>query len=213
MKTIRCNVFETNSSSMHSVTIMSAEEWKALENGTMVCDIWYENRKPYAEVVKKALSKFESDGLTEELFNTYFTEWGKYIENSGEYIPEEYEFDMWLNGEDEDDDCEDEDEDDYEDEDEYEDEIDEEDDDDNKCDHTVATEVDADIEEIITGIRPEIVCNTEKLRKNVLKWFYDNKYFSPYMLDSIWDAFPVEYTSKHGDEIVAVAYEGQEQCY
>lgn len=121
---------------------------------------------------------------------------GKYIENSGEYIPEEYEFNMWLNGEVE-----------------NEDEVDEEDDDDNKCDHTVATEVDADIEEIITGIRPEIVCNTEKLRKNVLKWFYDNKYFSPYMLDSIWDAFPVEYTSKHGDEIVAVAYDGQEQCY
>lgn len=48
MKQIRRGVFETNSSSTHSITICTREEFEKFENGELVCDMWSEKLVPAA---------------------------------------------------------------------------------------------------------------------------------------------------------------------
>lgn len=46
MKQIRYGVFETNSSSTHSLTICSDEEYKKFESGELVCSAWSDKLLP-----------------------------------------------------------------------------------------------------------------------------------------------------------------------
>lgn len=196
MKTVRCNVFETNSSSMHSLTLMSDEEWELLENDQMVCNVYFERRKPMTEVVKEAIEKFGDRGLTEEMFNKIYAEFAEIIGDYYEYIPEAYDFeDEFKNG--------------IDDEDEDEDEYDEDEDEDESKNHktsVVYSETDADIEEIITGVRPAVVNPVEAIKNDVILWLYENQYFNYKMLH-IWDTVVDNYNG-----VTAIGFEGQQQC-
>jgi hypothetical protein len=46
MRQIRHGVFETNSSSTHSLTICSDEEYKKFESGELVCSAWSDELLP-----------------------------------------------------------------------------------------------------------------------------------------------------------------------
>ena len=49
-RTIRRGVFETNSSSVHSLTICTESEYEAWEDGSMVFDNWEEKLIPKDEI-------------------------------------------------------------------------------------------------------------------------------------------------------------------
>ena len=49
-KMIRCGVFETNSSSVHSLTICTEAEYEAWQDGSMVYDDWGNELIPRDEV-------------------------------------------------------------------------------------------------------------------------------------------------------------------
>lgn len=69
---IRQGVFETNSSSVHSLTMCSAEDYKKWEKGELVYDYWNEVLIPVANDIKERMSS-DTDGryYTEEDFNDY----------------------------------------------------------------------------------------------------------------------------------------------
>lgn len=69
MKQIRSRVFETNSSSTHSITICTAEEFEKFSKGELLYDDWNEKLVP-------ASGKEEYDGRLVTLDKFGRSEWG-----------------------------------------------------------------------------------------------------------------------------------------
>jgi len=55
MRVIRRGVFETNSSSTHSLCIASKEDFKKWQNGELVYDSWSDKLVPIEEEIKNYL--------------------------------------------------------------------------------------------------------------------------------------------------------------
>lgn len=74
MKTIRMNTFETNSSSTHSLTIVSEEEFEKFENCDLLlnCSTFVSTEDEYKNVIEK-LKSYE-DNMSDEYRATYKTE-------------------------------------------------------------------------------------------------------------------------------------------
>lgn len=74
MKNIRENVFETNSSSVHSLVIVTKEQFEALKN----CDflLEYKNLIPVEQAYKKTMERLErlEEKMSESYKTTYKTE-------------------------------------------------------------------------------------------------------------------------------------------
>ena len=62
---VRKGVFETNSSSVHSITMCSASDFDKWENGELVYDRWERKLIPITEEIK---SKMEND-----IYSDYYT--------------------------------------------------------------------------------------------------------------------------------------------
>ena len=90
---IRCGVFETNSSSVHSLTMCMESDYNKWKNGELIWDRWDEELIPITDEIKKSME--DEDGkyqyLTYERFNDYdYLEYETYNESfttpSGETI-------------------------------------------------------------------------------------------------------------------------------
>ena len=73
MKQVRQGVFETNSSSTHSITICTKEEYERFRAGELMCDRYGEGMKPTSEVER------DEDGYCR--YETYETLGGDWLEN------------------------------------------------------------------------------------------------------------------------------------
>lgn len=92
-RVIRRGVFETNSSSVHSLTMCSDEEWKAWERGKLVFDyigdelipLDNENMKPFYHTFKEMIESYWfRDGLR-TFHKDYKTEDGEVVHAFGYY--------------------------------------------------------------------------------------------------------------------------------
>lgn len=63
---VRKNIFETNSSSTHSLVITTKEDWAAFKNNEMILDMYDEKIKPTSDKLPKQLEddKWEFEGKT-----------------------------------------------------------------------------------------------------------------------------------------------------
>ena len=76
MKQIRCNVFETNSSSTHTLAICTEDEYKKWQEGKMLFNKWNET------FIKNSINITKQDRIeAEERYNTYK---GKYYKDWSE---------------------------------------------------------------------------------------------------------------------------------
>ena len=83
MKQIRKNVFETNSSSTHSLTMCTEAEYEKWKDGEMVYDYWNEELIPITDKIRKYREK--SYALNESYeYGRYLTE-EEYWERVNEY--------------------------------------------------------------------------------------------------------------------------------
>ena len=105
MIVVRRGTFETNSSSTHSITMCSENEYDKWKSGELLFDYWNdelitkeEYEKKYNEEKKEYLTKYPNE--TEEDFEDYmeddkryytFTEFWEYIESDYETFEEKYE--------------------------------------------------------------------------------------------------------------------------
>lgn len=84
MKQIRRGVFETNSSSTHSLTLCSKDEYSKWEKGEVLFNRWNENFSTKEEAINKLKSKsyYDSADLTnEDEINNTLKEEGYYTES------------------------------------------------------------------------------------------------------------------------------------
>lgn len=72
MKVSRIGVFETNSSSVHSMTIVSAEDYHKWENGELFYDTWNE-RLVDKEYAKSQDKFFPYDNFQHDCWGDYIT--------------------------------------------------------------------------------------------------------------------------------------------
>ena len=86
MKQIRCNVFETNSSSTHTLAICTEDEYKKWQEGKMLFNKWNET------FIKNSINITKQDRIeAEERYNTYkgkyYKDWSELTEaERDEYI-------------------------------------------------------------------------------------------------------------------------------
>lgn len=86
MKQIRCNVFETNSSSTHTLAICTEDEYKKWQEGKMLFNKWNET------FIKNSINITKQDKVeAEERYNTYkgkyYKDWSELTEaERDEYI-------------------------------------------------------------------------------------------------------------------------------
>ena len=86
MKQIRCNVFETNSSSTHTLAICTEDEYKKWQEGKMLFNKWNET------FIKNSINITKQDRVeAEERYNTYkgkyYKDWSELTEaERDEYI-------------------------------------------------------------------------------------------------------------------------------
>lgn len=73
MLKIRKGVFETNSSSTHSLTMCSDEEWKAFEKQELLFDRWDDSLVPVAELFKEYPEAETVDDIIEQSEGQYWT--------------------------------------------------------------------------------------------------------------------------------------------
>jgi hypothetical protein len=91
MKQIRYGVFETNSSSTHSLTICSDEEYKKFESGELVISRWDDSLLPPGTFEDSneyyTCNAFfgERDDDLEIFYKTYTTKGGEVIHAFGKY--------------------------------------------------------------------------------------------------------------------------------
>lgn len=80
---IRRGVFETNSSSVHSLTIVMEDEYKKWENGELIYDRWDDKLVPITEEIKERMkSGRHSEYLTYEQFYDFeYNEYETYEES------------------------------------------------------------------------------------------------------------------------------------
>lgn len=93
-KSIRFGVFETNSSSTHSLTMCSKEDYQKWENGELIYDRYAEKLIPITDEIKKEIEEddyqyetcegFENGDL-ETFYDTYVTDKGEEIVAFGKY--------------------------------------------------------------------------------------------------------------------------------
>ena len=87
MKTIRRCVFETNSSSTHSITIVSEEEFEQWENGKLLHDPWNNELVPIPDENDEDLETYSDweDNDSETFITKYTTKNGDKIVAFGTY--------------------------------------------------------------------------------------------------------------------------------
>ena len=71
MKQIRRNVFETNSSSTHSITMCMKSEFDKWVAGELVWDKWVDELLPITPEIQEDMAKKYSHYLTYEQFNDW----------------------------------------------------------------------------------------------------------------------------------------------
>lgn len=70
-KQIRRRVFETNSSSVHSLTMCMESEFNKWVAGELVWSRWEDELVPITDEIKKSIEEDEREYLTYEQFNDY----------------------------------------------------------------------------------------------------------------------------------------------
>lgn len=96
---IRRGVFETNSSSVHSLTICDADTFKKWENGELLFDKWRDKFiKPTAEL--DDIQKESAKELYAKKMGTYWKNWGELNEEEKENWYHEYAMSHGLISED-----------------------------------------------------------------------------------------------------------------
>lgn len=89
MKTIRLNTFETNSSSVHSLTIVSKDDLDKLENYKMFCNYDVTELTDYDTVKTKALADLAEFNITSEMFDNFVKErYDAVLQEFTEHLPE-----------------------------------------------------------------------------------------------------------------------------
>ena len=68
---IRRGVFETNSSSVHSLTMCMESDFNKWVAGELVWSIWGDELIPITDEIKKSMEEDEREYLTYEQFNDY----------------------------------------------------------------------------------------------------------------------------------------------
>ena len=68
---IRCGVFETNSSSVHSLTMCMESDFNKWVAGELVWSRWGDELVPITDEIKKSMEEDEREYLTYEQFNDY----------------------------------------------------------------------------------------------------------------------------------------------
>ena len=91
MKQIRRNVFETNSSSAHSITMCMKSEFDKWVAGELVWDRWGDELIPITPEIKASMEDDEREYLTYEQFNDWdYIDYEKFETNyttpSGEHV-------------------------------------------------------------------------------------------------------------------------------
>ena len=68
---VRRNVFETNSSSVHSLTMCMESDFNKWVAGELVWSRWGDELVPITDEIKKSMEEDEREYLTYEQFNDY----------------------------------------------------------------------------------------------------------------------------------------------
>ena len=68
---IRRGVFETNSSSVHSITMCTNSDYEKWENGELVWDRWNCELVPITDEIQMSMDDDEREYLTLDQFNDY----------------------------------------------------------------------------------------------------------------------------------------------
>ena len=68
---IRRGVFETNSSSVHTLTLCTKSDYEKWENGELVWNRWSGNLVPITDEVKESIDNGDREYLTLEQFDDY----------------------------------------------------------------------------------------------------------------------------------------------
>ena len=68
---VRRGVFETNSSSVHSITMCTKSDYDKWRNGELVWNRWEEELVPITPQIKKSMDDDERHYLTYEQFDDY----------------------------------------------------------------------------------------------------------------------------------------------
>lgn len=68
---IRRGVFETNSSSVHSITMCMKSDYDKWVAGELVFDRWYRKLVPITPKIKESMNEGDGDYLTYEQFNDW----------------------------------------------------------------------------------------------------------------------------------------------
>lgn len=71
MRQIRRNVFETNSSSTHSITMCMKSEFDKWVEGELVWDRWNQELVPITPKIKESMENDEREYLTYDQFNDW----------------------------------------------------------------------------------------------------------------------------------------------
>ena len=88
---IRRGVFETNSSSVHSLTMCTSSDYDKWKNGELVWSRWDDELIPITDEIKRSMDNDEREFLTYEQFSDYdYMEYETYSESfktpSGETV-------------------------------------------------------------------------------------------------------------------------------
>lgn len=82
MRQIRRNVFETNSSSTHSITMCMKSEFDKWVKGELVWDRWNRKLVPITPEIKISMENDERDYLTYDQFNDWdYVDYETYTNN------------------------------------------------------------------------------------------------------------------------------------
>ena len=97
MLQIRQNLFETNSSSTHTLTFCTGSEFEKWKNGELIFNTWDEELVPYTDNIKKekeeagsdsefrTYDEFFCDDYLESYISTYTTHSGDEVVAFGKY--------------------------------------------------------------------------------------------------------------------------------
>ena len=90
-KQIRRGVFETNSSSVHSLTMCTSSDYDKWKNGELVWSRWDDKLIPITDEIKRSMDNYEREFLTDQQFDDYdYMEYETYSESfttpSGETV-------------------------------------------------------------------------------------------------------------------------------
>ena len=81
MKTIRLNVFETNSSSCHSLILCSDSEYELFEAGELYVDKWSDKLVTVSEVYSACIAYLKKDKEHPEFLNKTEAEFAKVLDD------------------------------------------------------------------------------------------------------------------------------------